>query len=132
MIRFLTNILAKMRRGVIARAHWRLVFWFCIVAVLLLALMPPAPLMPTTGWDKSNHVLAFCVLAILGRRAYPLHIAAVLLGLLFYGGLIEVLQAFTPYRFAEWQDLIADGIGIIIGAGLEVFLRKFDRADCSD
>lgn len=38
-----------------------------------------------------------------------------LLGLLAYGGLIEVLQSFTPDRMAEWGDLLADGVGLLIG-----------------
>lgn len=45
-------------------------------------------------------------------------------GLLLYGGLIEVLQSFTPYRVAEWGDIIADGLGVIIGFGLDLFSRK--------
>lgn len=102
------------------------------MVVLLLSLAPPVPHLPTTGWDKSDHLLAFAVLTTLGCRAYPAHIAAVLVGLFFYGGLIEVLQSFTPYRLAEWKDVIADGLGIIVGYGLGVFLSIFDRTGHSD
>jgi VanZ family protein len=121
-----------MKTGMTASARWSLIFWSCAMVVLLLSLMPPVPHIPTTGWDKSNHLLAFSVLAILGCRAYPAHIAVVLVGLLLYGGLIEVLQFFTPYRLAEWGDLIADGLGIIVGYGLQVFLRQFKRTGYSD
>ena len=41
---------------------------------------------------------------------------AVLLGLLVYGGLIEILQSLTTYRMAEWGDLWADGVGLLLGA----------------
>ena len=101
-----------------ARARWMLMFWSCGVAILILALMPTGPQLPTTGWDKSDHALAFVVLTILGCRAYPNRIAVVLVGLILYGGLIEVLQSFTPYRSAEWADLLADAIGVIVGRGL--------------
>ena len=97
-----------------------------MVAVLVLALMPTVPELPSTGWDKSNHVLAFAVLALLGLRAYPPRVAAVMLGLLAYGGLIEVLQSFTTYRLAEWADLLADAIGILTGSAL-VQLLEFVR-----
>jgi VanZ family protein len=40
---------------------------------------------------------------------------ALFLGLLFFGGLIEILQSFTTYRFAEWIDWIADGVGVLAG-----------------
>ena len=61
------------------------------MAVLVLSLMPVVPHMPSTGWDKSNHMLAFAVLAVLGLWAYPGRMGVLLLGLLAYGGLIEVL-----------------------------------------
>lgn len=95
-----------------------LAFWTCGAAILVLALMPTVPEMPTTGWDKSNHVLAFAVLAVLGCRAYPKRIIMVLAGAVLYGGLIEVLQSFTDYRSAEWLDLFADAIGVITGRAL--------------
>ena len=97
---------------------WRWACWVCILAVLVLALMPPVPHMPTTGWDKSNHVLAFAVLFILTNRAYPRHLVIVLIGLLAFGGLIEILQSFTPDHVADWQDFLADGIGLLVGWGL--------------
>ena len=106
------------------RVPWKSLFWTCAAAVLILSLMPPAPYMPTTGWDKTNHVLGFSVLAVLGCRAYPARVAMTLFGLLLYGGLIEVLQSFTPDRYAEWEDVIADGIGILAGYGIAVFLKR--------
>ena len=100
-------------------AWWRGAFWACALAVLVLALMPPTPRMPSTGWDKSNHLLAFGTLALLGRRAWPRRAVAWLAGLLLaYGGLIEILQSFTPDRSAEWADLLADALGIGCGLAL--------------
>jgi VanZ family protein len=103
---------------------WRGAFWLCALMVLLLALMPAAPTMPGTGWDKSNHLLAFAVLGALGFLSYPGRVAWLLLALLAYGGLIEVLQWFTPGRFAEWTDWLADAVGLIIGVGVAGLLRK--------
>ncbi|RYH70059.1 MAG: VanZ family protein [Alcaligenaceae bacterium] len=99
----------------ISRSALYWAFWICALAVLVLSLMPPGAPMPTTGWDKSNHLLGFGVLALLGHWAYPGRTAIVLAGLLAYGGLIEVLQSFTPDRFAEFDDLIADGLGLALG-----------------
>ena len=103
---------------------WILVFWSCAAAVLVLALIPVPESMPGTGWDISNHGLASSVLAILGFRAYPRHLAAVIVGLFCYGMLIEGLQSFLPYRFAEWEDVLADGSGIALGCVLEALYRK--------
>lgn len=110
-----------MKRSIV----WRWVFWVCALAVLVLSLMPVVPHMPSTGWDKSNHMLAFAVLAVLGLWGYPGCMARLLMGLLAYGGLIEVLQSFTPDRFAEWADLLADAVGALVGAGLASQLRRF-------
>lgn len=96
-------------------ALWRWLLFIAMLVLLVLCLVPVPPQLPSTGWDKSNHALAFAVLAFLGNRAWPGRTAPVLLGLLAYGGLIEVLQSFTPDRFAEWGDLLADGIGLVLG-----------------
>jgi VanZ family protein len=86
-----------------------------MASVLALCLMPPVQHLPSTGWDKANHALAFAVLAVLGLPAYPARAAAVLLGLLAFGALIELLQSLTGYRTTEWLDLVADGAGVAAG-----------------
>ena len=96
---------------------WRLAFGLCMLAVLVLAFMPTDVSIPSTGWDKSNHLLAFSVMALLGCCAYPGRTMAVLAGLLAYGVLIEVLQSFTPERSADWYDLVADAVGLALGWG---------------
>ncbi len=111
----------------LALSTWRWIFWACVLAVLILALMPSAPQMPTTGWDKSNHLLTFSMLVLLGQGAYPGHRVKLLLGLLAYGGLIELLQSFTSYRFAEGADLLADGLGLLLGWGLMAFAGRLGR-----
>jgi len=94
---------------------WRWAFFTCALAVLVLALIPSPPPMITTGWDKSNHLLAFAVMAGLGCKAFPHRVALTLLSLLAYGALIEILQSFTSTRSAEWLDLFADCLGILVG-----------------
>jgi hypothetical protein len=89
-------------------------FWLCVAAVLVLALLPASAHLPTTGWDKANHGLAFGVMTLLGRWAYPRSTATLVLGLFAYGGLIEALQALTPDRSSEWGDWLADCIGLAL------------------
>lgn len=104
--------------------RWRLLFWGCAAAVLVLSLLPPSQPLPTTGWDKANHMLAFAVLGVLGRRAYAGRGWAVLLGLVAYGGLIELLQGQTGYREADWLDLLADSVGLAAGMALDWLVRR--------
>ena len=117
----------RRRSPAIPLLAWRLVFGICMLAVMVLALMPTDMPMPSTGWDKSNHLLAFSVMALLGRRAYPCRAMVVLAGLLAYGALIEVLQSFTPNRSADWQDLVADAVGLALGWGAEQLARVVHR-----
>lgn len=99
-------------------------FWACLTGVLVLSLMPIEPPLPATGWDKSNHLIAFVTLTLLGCRAYPGRMPTVLAGLVLFGGAIEVLQGLSGYRFAEWGDLAADCLGIGLGYGARVIWRQ--------
>lgn len=102
-----------------ADAFWLWTFWLLAAGVLALSLMPTAAPLPTTGWDKSNHFVGFAALALAGRRACPRRGIALFAGLLAFGGMIEILQSFTAYRFGDWADWLADGVGITGGYALD-------------
>jgi hypothetical protein len=102
----------------------RVLFAATAVAVMVLSLLPLDADAPSLGWDKADHMVAFTALALLGCLAYPAHRAAVLLGLLAYGGLIEILQSFTEFRRAEWGDLLADGLGLAVGWAVAQLYRR--------
>jgi VanZ family protein len=105
-------------------------FWLCFVAVNTLALSP-APYLPPLEifdwWDKAQHAIAFGALAVLAVLAYP-GVSKVRIGLLLiaHGVLIEVLQYFTGYRFGDWQDAVADGVGVLVGLVLMAALMRLD------
>jgi VanZ family protein len=94
---------------------FKVVFALTALTVMVLSLLPLGPAAPSLGWDKANHMAAFALLALLGCRGYPTRTVAVLMGLLTYGGLIEILQSLTDYRTAEWADLLADALGLPVG-----------------
>jgi VanZ family protein len=106
----------------------KLAFWICTIALSALALMPGPYLPPLeifNWWDKAQHAIGFGVLAVL---AYPeasrLRIALLLIG---QGVLIEVLQYFGGYRFGDWQDAVADGVGVLVGLGFVVLFVRFSK-----
>lgn len=124
-----SNIAFEQRRShALPLLVWRLAFGLCVLVVLMLALLPTDRALPSTGWDKSNHLLAFSVMALLGLRSYPGRTMAVLAGLLTYGVLIEVLQSFTPNRSADWQDIVADSLGLALGWGTQLLGRHLMRS----
>src|SRR5690606_19817592 len=97
-------------------AVWRAAFFLVMAAVTILSLWPDDSAPVGTGWDKANHVIAYVALAMLGRFGFPAASFWKLgLCLLAYGGLIEILQGMTPDRMADWADLAANAIGIVIG-----------------
>lgn len=104
------------------RAHFpRLVLlaaW--VIMVLWLALVPSPPRVSgVLGWDKLQHAGAFGVVALLAGWSFaplvPRPLQGWFLGgmfAVFFGGLIEVLQAtLTRTRAADWRDLLADLVG---------------------
>lgn len=105
-------------------------FWLSTIVLAIASLVPVTLL---TGpvfnmWDKAQHAGGFAWLALLGVCSYPqrpLHVAA---SLLAYGAAIELAQAATGWRYGEWSDLAADGVGIVVGVFFATWvLRKTPR-----
>lgn len=106
---------------------WQLVLAVLVCVVARLALTPSNYPHVSLGWDKLNHLSAFAALAFaawLGFRAARKRQWVSLLGLLLYGGAIEVIQRYVPGRSSEWLDLLADAIGITLGALLGARVLK--------
>lgn len=82
-----------------------------IIAVVTLAPMLAGP----AGSDKVYHVLAFACLAFPLPLVRPRLTLWVVVGVIAYGGAIEVIQPFFG-RQAEWADFVADAIGAVVGA----------------
>lgn len=103
----------------------RLAFW-CSAIVLAIASLVPVDLLPrqaATIWDKGQHAFGFAWLALLGLLAHHERFWTMLLGLMVFGGAIELAQAATGWRYGEWLDFAADGIGILIGAAIWLAAR---------
>ena len=113
---------AKLKSMNIFHYYLKFMFWTSFVVINVLALSP-APYLPPleifNWWDKVQHAIAFAVLAVLAVLAYPeasrLRIALLLIG---QGVLIELLQYYGGYRFGDWQDAVADGLGVLLGLAI--------------
>lgn len=109
---------------------WQALLLVLLVVVAWLALTPKPPPEVTLGWDKLNHGSAFVALAFcawLGLGANTWRRVLALVALLAYGGLIEVAQLFVPGRFGEWADLLADAVGLAVGAALAWLVLRLSR-----
>jgi VanZ family protein len=101
--------------------------FFLSVVVLTVASIVPVNMLPSQSadvWDKAQHAFGFAWLAFLGLLSYPRRPAVVAVSLLAYGGAIELAQAATGWRYGEWLDLTADGVGILLGTLAWWLLRR--------
>ena len=103
------------------RLTWcfRLALLVALGTISWLALSEKPPETLNLGWDKLNHVAAFCVLAGLAwfgniAPSHPRYLGYLLV--LIYGVLLECLQTLTVNRVFEWSDVVADTLGIVIYA----------------
>jgi VanZ like family len=104
------------------------IFVFGLVLTTVLLLIPSYKI--PKAFDFYDKVLVFVTLTISGLLAFSKHRKIIVLGLFFYGGLMEVLQsALTTTRHGEWLDWLTDGVGVALGCGIyrlfNQFLRKF-------
>ena len=108
-----------MMRALLSQPVARALFWVMCGTVLVGALAPQvnSPQLFALA-DKVVHTLAFAALALVGLRAYPTHLLVVCVLLIALGGLIEVVQGYTSTRSQEWEDYLADIVGVVLGTVL--------------
>lgn len=93
----------------------------CLITALSLLPLPELPNVP--GTDKTHHFVAYAALALpvclAGKR-----VALFLLPLfIMWSGAIELIQPLVN-RYGEWLDLVANAVGITMGAILGALLRR--------
>ena len=107
------------------KAKWLAWAATLVVAVLCLIPMPQgAEGAAPPESDKLAHVLLFGGLALLWWRVLPRRWVLVGVGVTLYGGLMELLQALTPYRSCDLMDFLADGLGVTITLAVAVLWSR--------
>ena len=91
-------------------------FFISLIAIEYLATTTREIEVIQNSWDKANHFVAFMVLYVLisfGYRYLVLYKRVVIL--LVFAIQIEIVQYFIPSRCFSFLDVVADGVGIVIG-----------------
>ena len=83
---------------------------------------PPAP----EGSDKLVHLIAFAVLAFPLARTGRYGLLPVFIGASAFGGAIELIQP-NFNRSADFNDWVADIVGVILGIGLGLLYRRLRK-----
>ncbi|MEM4247900.1 MAG: VanZ family protein [Candidatus Nanoarchaeia archaeon] len=89
------------------------IIWAGIILYFSAKIVPGAEIIG----DKSIHIFAFFILAVLVYLAIKENSGAIVFAMLFafaYGIIIEILQLYIPGRFASLGDVAANAIGIVL------------------
>lgn len=101
----------------------RVAFVAALLAIGVLSLLPSTEGLPSTGWDKTNHLLGYGLLGLLARAGWPRAPAwRPVVALIVWGALIEALQGLGGHRQAEAGDALANGLGAALGVALASLL----------
>ena len=93
-----------------------------IAALAILCLLPTSNLPKVSISDKLVHFTAYFLLAgWFSGLVMPKNYIIFGIILLVFSYLIEVLQGLSKYRSFEWQDLLANGFGIVVALLLGVW-----------
>ncbi|TNC81828.1 MAG: teicoplanin resistance protein VanZ [Oleiphilus sp.] len=93
----------------------RIVFYSALICGCVLAFSPGGNALHQHMNDKLLHGAGFVVMAFLAHAAHPhARILYPFIGLIFFGLLIELVQAFLPYRSFSVGDLLADIAGLAV------------------
>ena len=107
-----------------------------LLAIVWLSLVnpPSTGLDSIAGIDKVAHICMYFGLSAIIWLEYLVHhdklnwkklITFAIVAPILYGGLMEIAQlTLTEHRSGEWFDILADGIGVLIGALVGYFILK--------
>jgi VanZ family protein len=100
-----------------AAAWWvQLLFWALVCVTVVMSLLPVEQLPQAAHfWDKAQHALGFAALAFLGLQVGARRPLGTLLALAVLGLGIEWAQSLTGWRQGDWQDWLADVVGLVLG-----------------
>lgn len=92
-----------------------------ILSIIYLSLVPAPPkIISFFGADKVSHLLAYAVLTGWFGQLYldKKSVFGVVVGFIFMGILLEILQGMTGYRMFDYADMLANTLGVFLGLWL--------------
>lgn len=104
------------------RVYWWQISLLALVLITGVSLYPAEQLPHVPGSDKTHHFIAYGLLALPVALARPRYWWAIVVGYVFYGGLIELVQPMVN-RYGEWLDLVANSFGVLLGVAVATLVN---------
>ena len=98
---------------------WRGAWAAMLVSTLIVCLVPMPPHEPPIAHlDKVHHLAGYALLVAYAAMLFDTRraLGGAMLGVFALGVLIEALQALVPWRSMDPWDLVANTLGIVLGA----------------
>jgi len=99
------------------RRLWLLIGFVACGVLFYMCLVPHPPTPDISNADKVEHFVAYLLLGTWFGGILAPYYGRVLVGLIVFGGVIEVVQSLSGYRDGDWYDLAADALGVLAGIG---------------
>jgi len=106
--------------------YWRQITVLTLALITVLSLTPLAHLPDAPGSDKTHHLVAYFALALPAAMHGGPKWLLLLPVFILWSGAIELIQPFVN-RYAEWYDLVANSVGVGLGALAGEMLRRIQR-----
>jgi VanZ family protein len=95
------------------------------ILIAIASLSPQSPAIETGFGDKLDHLVAYSVLSLLMAVGWPRWIPFGGVGVIIgFGGLLELLQTFSPGRQPDWADFAVNSLGALIGLAIALLIRR--------
>lgn len=107
----------------LVKKYWISHTLFILTIVTILSLIPLEELPPLPSNDKTHHLIAYAALMLPTAIRKPKYIKEIVLFFICWSGAIELLQPYVN-RYGEWQDLLANIVGLIFGWLLAKLINK--------
>ena len=102
---------------------WLVLGWLLILGVCFGSLVPGGNIPRFMPWDKLSHFISYLALMLWFCGMYPRpRYGWVAAGLLLLGIGLELLQRLSGYRSFELQDMLANGLGLVLGWWLAIMI----------
>lgn len=102
----------------------RIIAWSLAIAIVVLSVVPPG-LRPETGVPHDlEHFLIFWATGLAFGLGYDRSRGLLVILLVFFSGVVEVMQLFVPGRHARLSDFIVDAVAMCLGVATALLVER--------